>query len=388
MTSPRLSQARGGFQLYALEILHDHSSSWPAGYLTWGGRRATVWCHEEGADLPSVRRPGTRAQCLVQRVAVRPARGSGPAAAGVRSVGRGAGRSAARRGGPGVAALAAAHRLAGHRVRGRGRRAERDPRLRRGRVRPEPGGRARRDAAGLRGARGRPGGRVRGPGRARPGQRLRHGPAARPGQVRPSRVPGLERGRARPGGVRRRGDGQLALADPVAGHRGRAAGRAAGVAGPPRSRPGPGPAVRRAVPAAARLGSGSVRADLHSHSTASDGTDAPAEVMRRARAAGLDAVALTDHDTVAGHAAARAALPPGLTLVPGMELSCRRDGHSVHLLGYLFDPADPELAAETARIRQSRVRRAEAMVERLAELGVPVTWERVRAIAAGGVVGR
>ena len=131
-----------------------------------------------------------------------------------------------------------------------------------------------------------------------------------------------------------------------------------------------------------------MRADLHSHSTASDGTDAPAEVMRRARAAGLDAVALTDHDTVAVHAAARAALPPGLTLVPGMELSCRRDGHSVHLLGYLFDPADPELAAETARIRQSRVRRAEAMVERLAELGVPVTWEQVSALAAGGVVGR
>ena len=131
-----------------------------------------------------------------------------------------------------------------------------------------------------------------------------------------------------------------------------------------------------------------MRADLHSHSTASDGTSTPAEVMRRARAAGLDVIALTDHDTVAGHDEARAALPPGLTLVPGMELSCRLDGHSVHLLGYLFDPADPELAAETARIRESRVRRAEAMVERLAELGVPVTWEQVRAIAGDGVVGR
>jgi len=131
-----------------------------------------------------------------------------------------------------------------------------------------------------------------------------------------------------------------------------------------------------------------VRADLHSHSTASDGTDPPAEVMRRARAAGLDAIALTDHDTVAGHDAARAALPPGLTLVPGMELSCRLDDHSVHLLGYLFDPADPELAAETARIRESRLRRAEEMVQRLAELGAPVTWEQVTALAAGGVVGR
>ena len=131
-----------------------------------------------------------------------------------------------------------------------------------------------------------------------------------------------------------------------------------------------------------------MRADLHSHSTASDGTSTPAEVMRRARAAGLDVIALTDHDTVAGHDEARAALPPGLTLVPGMELSCRLDGHSVHLLGYLFDPAYQELAAETARIRESRVRRAEAMVERLAELGVPVTWEQVRAIAGDGVVGR
>jgi len=131
-----------------------------------------------------------------------------------------------------------------------------------------------------------------------------------------------------------------------------------------------------------------VRADLHSHSTASDGTDPPAEVMRRARAAGLDAIALTDHDTVAGHDAARAALPPGLTLVPGMELSCRLDGHSVHLLGYLFDPADLELSAETAKIRESRLHRAEAMAARLAELGAPVTWERVRAIAGDGVVGR
>lgn len=127
---------------------------------------------------------------------------------------------------------------------------------------------------------------------------------------------------------------------------------------------------------------------MHSHSTASDGTCPPAEVMRRARAAGLDVIALTDHDTVAGHREAREALPPGLTLVPGMELSCRLEGHSVHLLGYLFDPANQELAAERAKIRESRLRRAQAMVERLAELGVPVTWEQVAALAGGGVVGR
>jgi len=131
-----------------------------------------------------------------------------------------------------------------------------------------------------------------------------------------------------------------------------------------------------------------MRADMHSHSTASDGTSAPAEVMQRASAAGLDAIALTDHDTVAGHRAAADALPPGLTLVPGMELSCRLDGHSVHLLGYLFDADDAELAAECARIRESRLHRARAMVDRLAELGAPVTWEQVSEIAGDGVVGR
>ena len=131
-----------------------------------------------------------------------------------------------------------------------------------------------------------------------------------------------------------------------------------------------------------------MRADLHCHSTASDGTCPPAEMMARASAAGLDVIALTDHDTVSGHGEARQALPRGLTLVPGIELSCRLAGHSVHLLGYLFDPADAELAAECARIREHRSARARAMVARLAELGAPVTWEQVSSIAGGGVVGR
>jgi 3',5'-nucleoside bisphosphate phosphatase len=131
-----------------------------------------------------------------------------------------------------------------------------------------------------------------------------------------------------------------------------------------------------------------VRIDLHVHSSASDGTDPPAEVARRAAAAGLDVVALTDHDTMAGIAPAAAALPAGLTLVPGLELSCLDDGRSMHLLGYLCDPADPALAAETALIRDDRVHRARAMVARLAELGAPVTWEQVAAIAGDAVVGR
>jgi 3',5'-nucleoside bisphosphate phosphatase len=131
-----------------------------------------------------------------------------------------------------------------------------------------------------------------------------------------------------------------------------------------------------------------LRIDLHVHSSASDGTDPPAEVMRRAAAAGLDVIALTDHDTVSGIGAARDALPPGLILVPGMELSCKLEGDSVHMLAYLFDPDYPALAAETELIRDDRTHRARAMVGRLQELGAPVTWEQVTAIADGAVVGR
>ena len=130
------------------------------------------------------------------------------------------------------------------------------------------------------------------------------------------------------------------------------------------------------------------RIDLHSHSTASDGTDPPAEVMRRARAAGLDVIALTDHDTLAGHAEARGALPPGLALVPGMELSCRLDGHSVHLLAYHVDPAHAGLAEQLHAITTDRLRRARDIVGKLRELGVDITWERVAAIAGDGVVAR
>ena len=131
-----------------------------------------------------------------------------------------------------------------------------------------------------------------------------------------------------------------------------------------------------------------MRIDLHTHSNASDGTDPPAEVMARARGRGLDVVALTDHDTVAGHTEARAALPPGLTLVPGMELSCTRHGRSLHLLAYLFDPAWPALAEAVTSIRDDRIRRARVMVGKLAALGTGVTWEQVTAIAGDGVVGR
>jgi 3',5'-nucleoside bisphosphate phosphatase len=131
-----------------------------------------------------------------------------------------------------------------------------------------------------------------------------------------------------------------------------------------------------------------MRIDLHVHSTASDGTDPPAEVMRRAREAGVGIVALTDHDTIAGHDEARQSLPDGLTLVPGMELSCQLGGQSVHLLAYLFEPADAALAAECQKIREDRDRRAREMVTRLGALGTTVTWDQVAAIAGDSVVGR
>ena len=131
-----------------------------------------------------------------------------------------------------------------------------------------------------------------------------------------------------------------------------------------------------------------MRIDLHTHSTASDGTDTPAELVGRAAAEGLDVVALTDHDTVAGHAEALRALPAGLTLVTGAELSCRLDGVSLHMLAYLFDPAEPEFARERRRVRDDRVPRAQGMVAKLRELGVPITWEQVARIAGDGAVGR
>ncbi|MFI5878302.1 PHP domain-containing protein [Streptomyces sp. NPDC051554] len=131
-----------------------------------------------------------------------------------------------------------------------------------------------------------------------------------------------------------------------------------------------------------------MRIDLHTHSTASDGTDTPAELVRNAGAAGLDVVALTDHDTSRGYAEAIDALPSGLTLVTGAEMSCRIDGVSMHMLAYLFDPEEPALLAERELVRDDRVPRARAMVGRLQDLGVPVTWEQVARIAGEGSVGR
>ncbi|HEY0001880.1 MAG TPA: PHP domain-containing protein [Actinoplanes sp.] len=134
------------------------------------------------------------------------------------------------------------------------------------------------------------------------------------------------------------------------------------------------------------------RIDLHCHSTASDGTLSPAQLVEAGAAAGLDVMAITDHDTTGGWAAAAAARPDGVRLVRGAELSCRWHGAqppiALHLLAYLFDPAEPRLAAHLSRLRTDREQRAEKIVGRLRADGVPITWDEVHRYAAGGSVGR
>jgi predicted metal-dependent phosphoesterase TrpH len=133
-----------------------------------------------------------------------------------------------------------------------------------------------------------------------------------------------------------------------------------------------------------------VRIDLHAHSTASDGTESPAELVGAARAAGVTMLAITDHDTTAGWGeAVDAAIRLGVQLVRGIEISCSREHRSIHLLGYLPDPDDPRLAVELARARDSRVTRMDRIIERMAEDGIPVSVQEVRAqVAPGATLGR
>jgi 3',5'-nucleoside bisphosphate phosphatase len=136
-----------------------------------------------------------------------------------------------------------------------------------------------------------------------------------------------------------------------------------------------------------------MRIDLHTHSLASDGTMTPAELMDAAVQAGLDVIALTDHDTTAGWAPAAAARPDGLTLVRGAELSCvvaTPEGRriSIHVLAYLFDPTEQSFAAQRAELREHRLTRGHRIVERLAADGIPIEWAQVEQLAAGGTVGR
>lgn len=129
-----------------------------------------------------------------------------------------------------------------------------------------------------------------------------------------------------------------------------------------------------------------VRIDLHTHSTESDGTDTPADLVATAVSAGLDVIALTDHDTTAGwgEAARAVAGQEQLRVVPGAELSCAcPDGRgrttTVHLLAYLFDPHSEFLVAEQRRLRSERRQRLRAMAERMALDGFPVDPDEIMA---------
>jgi predicted metal-dependent phosphoesterase TrpH len=121
-----------------------------------------------------------------------------------------------------------------------------------------------------------------------------------------------------------------------------------------------------------------VRIDLHTHSTASDGTDSPAELMLRARDAELDVVALCDHDSAAGWDEADvAAHEAGIVLIPGIEISTTFRGAGVHLLAYFVDPSEPALAAELDRILDGRRGRLAAVVRKLNEHGIELTEDDV-----------
>lgn len=130
--------------------------------------------------------------------------------------------------------------------------------------------------------------------------------------------------------------------------------------------------------------------DLHAHSTVSDGTDSPAELIRAAVRAGLDVIAITDHDSVGGwDEALAAAEETGIGLVRGIEISCERDGRSVHLLGYLTDPHHEGLMRELEKSRESRLTRMDRIVELLAADGIPITIDQVYAqVAPGATLGR
>lgn len=127
-----------------------------------------------------------------------------------------------------------------------------------------------------------------------------------------------------------------------------------------------------------------MRIDLHTHSRASDGTASPGELVRAASAAGLDVVAITDHDTASGwDEAATAAAEVGIELVRGMEISTRHQGVGVHLLAYLPDPTHPGLVAALDKILDGRTSRVPAMLARLREADIDIDLADVRRVAPG-----
>ena len=125
------------------------------------------------------------------------------------------------------------------------------------------------------------------------------------------------------------------------------------------------------------------------HSTASDGRMSPAEVVRLAAKLGVETIALTDHDTTAGLAAAQeAAAEYGVTVLNGIELSSQGEGGGVDFLGYGFDAESALLRDKLAELREGRVERAREMVGKLNSLGVAMEWEQVKRQAGDGAIGR
>ncbi|MFC5370386.1 PHP domain-containing protein [Arcanobacterium bovis] len=120
-----------------------------------------------------------------------------------------------------------------------------------------------------------------------------------------------------------------------------------------------------------------MRIDLHTHTKFSDGTDSPHELMLKAAQAQLDVVGIADHDTIMGwDEAAKSVNKTGVSLVRGMEISSSYDGHDVHVLGVLFNPADPKIQLHINTMKGSRQRRAQLIVERLS-VDFPISWHNV-----------
>jgi 3',5'-nucleoside bisphosphate phosphatase len=130
------------------------------------------------------------------------------------------------------------------------------------------------------------------------------------------------------------------------------------------------------------------RADLHTHTTASDGLDQPPTLVERAAAIGLGAIAITDHDTVDAHLVLADAALGGPTVIPGIEMSANVGTAEVHILGYFIDAASQSLADALSRLRAQRIRRIERFCERLTEIGLPVTPEQVHRQVTGSTAGR
>ena len=133
-----------------------------------------------------------------------------------------------------------------------------------------------------------------------------------------------------------------------------------------------------------------MKADLHLHTTASDGSLAPQELVRLAADQGMDVIAVTDHDCVDGIAPAleEAQCFPRLRVVPGVEVSTDVARGEVHVLGYFIDYLKPSFADTLERLRYSRQLRAQKMVEKLSSMGIDIEWERVKQVAGSGSIGR